>query len=83
MKKYTVEQFYKDQNYPKYDRFDKKAEKFTYYDLTEFAENYHHRKIEKLGMSDVAKSVCYAFGWCKIKTKKGNCRKNCTHYTAK
>ena len=28
-------------------------------------------------------AVCYAFDWCKIKTKKGNCRKNCKHYAVK
>ena len=31
----------------------------------------------------VSNSVCYAFDWCKIKTKKGNCRKNCKHYGVK
>jgi hypothetical protein len=29
------------------------------------------------------KEVCYAFDWCKIKNKKGSCRKNCAHYAIK
>jgi len=42
------------------------------------------QKIVKLfAIPVVSNSVCYAFDWCKIKTKKGNCRKNCKHYAIK
>lgn len=32
---------------------------------------------------DVLKSVCAFTDMCKIKTKKGECRKNCKHYEVK
>ena len=40
-----IEIFYKNSDYPDLDKFDKKANKFSYYDLIEFAEQYANRKI--------------------------------------
>jgi len=50
----TPEEFYNQSNYPVLDKHDKKAEKFTYYDMLEFAEAYatppseEHEFIKKL-----------------------------------
>lgn len=41
------------------------------------------KELKILPIQRVSNSVCYAFDWCKIKTKKGDCRKNCKHYAAK
>ena len=37
----TAEEYYKRTKYPKLDKFDKKASKFDYYGITQFAEEYH------------------------------------------
>lgn len=40
-----VEKFYEQSDYPELDKHDKKADKFTYYDMIEFAELfYNHDK---------------------------------------
>ena len=44
----NVIKFYKKIGFPEYDLFDKKVAKFTYYDLLEFAEEYHKQKITNL-----------------------------------
>lgn len=38
--KITAEGFYIDGKYPEMDKHDKRANKFTYYDMIDFAENY-------------------------------------------
>lgn len=42
----TVEEFFKQCNSKELDKFDKKASKFTYYDLLEFAEQYHRKQLQ-------------------------------------
>lgn len=45
-----IEKFYKDQGYPELDKSDKKAPKFTYYNMLEFAEDYHAKNVVKFKM---------------------------------
>lgn len=49
----TVEQFYEKQNYPKYDKHDRKSPKFTYYDMCDFAEEYRKSKVKNLDLFSV------------------------------
>ena len=42
----TAEEFYKELRYTEYDKFDKKVPKFDYYDLTDFAEQYHTKQLK-------------------------------------
>jgi len=46
----NAEEYYKQENYPILDKFDKKALKFDYYDMINFAENYAN---EQLKLNDV------------------------------
>jgi len=41
----TAEEFYKEAGGIEYDKFDKKAEKFTYYDMIGFADAYHSKQL--------------------------------------
>ena len=60
----TVEQFYEKQNYPKYDKHDRKAPKFTYYDMCDFAEEYRKSKVKNLGLfSVIARYFVRALGF--------------------
>jgi hypothetical protein len=43
----NVIKFYKKIGLLEYDLFDKKVAKFTYYDLLEFALEYHKQKLNK------------------------------------
>ena len=40
-----IEEFYKEAGGIEYDKFDKKAEKFTYYDMIGFADAYHSKQL--------------------------------------
>lgn len=40
-----IEEFYKDTGGVEYDKFDKKANKFTYYDMIGFADAYHSKQL--------------------------------------
>lgn len=40
-----IEEFYKELGGVEYDKFDKKADKFTYYDMIEFADEYNKRRL--------------------------------------
>jgi len=46
----NTEDYYKKNNYPIMDKFDKKVPKFDYYDLIGFAESYHTAKLNLLTM---------------------------------
>ena len=50
----TPEEYYKQENYPVLDKFDKKATKFDYYDVIQFAEEY----AEQLKLNVVGVSTC-------------------------
>lgn len=43
----TVREFYAIENYPIYDKYDRKSNLFTYYDLIEFAEDYAKVILQK------------------------------------
>ena len=40
-----IEEFYKEAGGIEYDKFDKKADKFTYYDMIGFADAYHSKQL--------------------------------------
>ena len=40
-----IEEFYKETGGIEYDKFDKKAPKFTYYDMIGFADAYHSKQL--------------------------------------
>jgi len=40
-----IEEFYKEAGGIEYDKFDKKADKFTYYDMMGFADAYHSKQL--------------------------------------
>ena len=40
-----IEEFYKEVGGIEYDKFDKKANKFTYYDMIGFADAYHSKQL--------------------------------------
>ena len=52
-----VEKFYKKQDLPKLDWFDKRTPKFDYYELLEFAQDYAEQEIEmyKIGKTKTNK----------------------------
>ena len=50
----TPEDYYKRENYPVLDKFDKKAPKFDYYDVIQFADEYHK---EQLSINSVVKAL--------------------------
>jgi len=52
----TPEEYYKKRDYPTLDKFDKKAPKFDYYDLVDFAESYHQAKLKLLSIANVSKA---------------------------
>ena len=43
----TPEEYYKKRDYPTLDKFDKKAPKFDYYDLVDFAEQYAEHYLKQ------------------------------------
>lgn len=45
-KEINAEDFYKKQNRPEFDKFDKKVPKFDYYDIIDFAEQYYEHKTK-------------------------------------
>jgi hypothetical protein len=49
------EQFYRHQNLPEYDKFDKKVAKFTYYDMMEFASDYRFNEAKKYPFAENVK----------------------------
>jgi len=62
----TPEEHYKKIDYPTLDKFDKKAHKFDYYDLLDFAESYHQAKLKLLGIANVIISLPEHEKWIKI-----------------
>lgn len=48
----TTEEHYINRGYPTLDKFDKKAPKFDYYDLMDFAESYNQAKLEFMVMEE-------------------------------
>lgn len=48
----TPEEYYTQENYPVMDRFDKKTGRFSYYDLLEFAEEYHKKQLSLCCVSE-------------------------------
>ena len=54
-----IEEFYKEAGGVEYDKFDKKADKFTYYDMIGFADAYHSKQLI---IADVSKPKADCFG---------------------
>ena len=48
-----IEEFYKEAGGIEYDKFDKKADKFTYYDMIGFADAYHSKQLIIADVSDI------------------------------
>ena len=53
-----IEEFYKEAGGVEYDKFDKKAPKFTYYDMIGFADSYHSKQLIIADVSQQRELLC-------------------------
>ena len=64
-----IEEFYKEAGGIEYDKFDKKADKFTYYDMIGFADAYHSKQLIIADVSNLLndKENLTFKGWMRVK----------------
>lgn len=76
-----IEEFYKESGGVEYDKFDKKAPKFTYYDMIGFADAYHSKQLI---IADVVSSVTTGKCICELNAEgegiSGRCSKHRTDW---
>ena len=64
----NAEEYYRKNDFPILDKFDKKSPKFDYYDFIDFAESYHKAKLNLL-------TITVACGNCDSEDSDMYCQK--------
>lgn len=69
-----IEEFYKEAGGIEYDKFDKKANKFTYYDMIGFADAYHSKQLNITDVNELLPNkdatICEGYNKAKMQDYK-------------